>query len=60
MSDEPTCEIDVDDGESNYIEIFVKEYKAPRQSICKTWDRCKHLRSDEFNEQFLKDHPQCE
>ena len=58
MSDE-SCDIDVDLCEPAYIEIVVNEYVPPRPSICKTWDRCKHLRSDEFNEQFLKDHPQC-
>ena len=58
MSDE-SCEIDVDECEPNRIEIFVNEYVPPRPSICKTWDSCKHLRSDSFNEQFLKDHPQC-
>lgn len=58
MSDESSCEIDVDDAE-NRIEITIREYQPPRPSICQTWDRCKHRRSDEFNEQFLADHPEC-
>ena len=54
---EPTCELQ--DGEPNHIEVIISEYQPPRPTVCRMWDRVKHRRSDEFNEQFLADHPQC-
>lgn len=58
MSDE-SCEINVDADEPNRIEVIVKEYVPPVPTICRMWNKVKHLRSDEFNQQFLADHPEC-
>jgi hypothetical protein len=32
----------------------------PVPTICRMWNKVKHTRSDEFNQQFLEDHPECE
>lgn len=56
--DENHCDVPVND-EPNRIEVTITEYVPARASICRTWDKCKHLRSDEFNQQFLADHPEC-
>ncbi|MGI9458605.1 MAG: hypothetical protein ACR2NF_01275 [Pirellulales bacterium] len=58
MSDE-SCEIEVDSCEPNHIEVIVNEYQPPRPTVCRMWDKVKHRRTDEFNQQFLADHPEC-
>lgn len=54
---EPT--IEVQDGEPNYIEIVIKERTPSRPSICKLFDKVKHLKSPEFIEDFNLLHPEC-
>ena len=52
--------IDVDADKEDRIEVIVNEYQPPRPTVCRMWDKVKHRRTDEFNQQFLADHPQCE
>ncbi len=54
---ENSCEIQVD--EPNHIEIVVREREPARPSICKTFDKCKHLKTDEWIEDFKRLHPEC-
>jgi len=60
MSDEPTCEINIDDDEPIYIEITVKDHKPSVPPICKQWHKLKHRRSDADNARFLERYPECE
>lgn len=60
MSDEPACEINVDDNKPGHIEIVVNEYKVPVPPICKQWHKVKHRRSDADNQRFLELHPECD
>ena len=54
---EPTIEVEA--GEANYLEVFVKEYKPPRPAICRLFDKVKHKKSPEFIEDFKLLHPEC-
>lgn len=58
MSDE-SCEINIDADEENRIEVTITEYVPPTPTICRMWNKVKHKRTDEFNQQFLADHPEC-
>ncbi len=59
MSDE-SCEIDVDVGEPNRIEVIVKEHVPPMPRICQQWNKVKHRRTDADNQRFLELHPECD
>lgn len=54
---ENSCEIQANEPER--IEIVVKTQEKTRPSICRTFDKCRHLKSPEWIENFKRLHPEC-